>query len=321
MVRIPPLLLISGVVACSGCGTFFSQADYWEGRKAPLSGVWIYGGTQNDVIGVAKYASDPQAAFLFGWPYVIDLPLSFAADTIILPMTLVQQLVGRPEDEDAESSGSGDSSANAENWRTARWEQCRERNLCASPESQNRSAQHTGRYRRSRYRRAFRRRQARARRGWPALSRVGRADESASVFLVRPFTRMRIPKQESPVPFRASDLDPERMAERRRRDVTVVKTYELLRDALQPVERLRVDTVSRSIVFDAPDERKGLDFEPGLKSRIRPKNDPFGSHHSRSHAKHGQEDEDDEPPFRPKQQSSDRRKRCHREVVAGILEP
>jgi len=49
---------------------------------------WIYGGVVSDV---AWFSPQPATMIL-----IADLPFSFAADTLILPMTCIQQIVGRP---------------------------------------------------------------------------------------------------------------------------------------------------------------------------------------------------------------------------------
>lgn len=84
----------------TGCGTYYSQRDYWinpgedEGIVV-LDGIWVYGGAINDINLVLQ---------LYGLT-LIDLPFSFVADTVLLPMTVFQQICGRPEKHATESPG------------------------------------------------------------------------------------------------------------------------------------------------------------------------------------------------------------------------
>ncbi len=91
-------LSIASVFA-SGCGTTASQLGYWDGEPDPrLPYIWggttlpyIYGGTTFDVAVVvdAAKADGPGgiAALL-----VFDLPFSLVADTVLLPLTIYQQI-------------------------------------------------------------------------------------------------------------------------------------------------------------------------------------------------------------------------------------
>jgi uncharacterized protein YceK len=83
---LPLLLLTAGLVA--GCasirGTFV---------EPPEDGNRVYAGTRRDLQDIAldNCECDPigAVAYLMLWPvYVIDLPLSAAADTLLLPYTL-----------------------------------------------------------------------------------------------------------------------------------------------------------------------------------------------------------------------------------------
>ncbi len=63
---------------------------------------WIYGGTVTAILNLSPYYSFPLSElgdYLWFW----DLPLSLAGDTILLPMTIVQQIVGRPGKQDEET--------------------------------------------------------------------------------------------------------------------------------------------------------------------------------------------------------------------------
>ena len=101
------LLLVVVLGACSGCGTCSSQEEYWRGRGSlgPPTGVWVYGGTVTDIRLLPSFFTGRPT--LFGLqlfiPLILDTPLSFAADTILLPMTITQQIVGRPGEQDEET--------------------------------------------------------------------------------------------------------------------------------------------------------------------------------------------------------------------------
>ena len=94
-IRIPVfirgLLLVVVMGSLSGCGTILSQRNYWARDLASpiklslvVDGVWVYGGTLSDI-----------KTLLLVLPFV-DLPFSIAADTVLLPLTVTQQIVGRP---------------------------------------------------------------------------------------------------------------------------------------------------------------------------------------------------------------------------------
>ena len=80
------------------------------GYDVDPTGVFVYGGTVQDVLFFYEWAAFPMGWyakwFSFHWniiPVLIDLPLSVAADTILLPMTITQQIVGRPDPADESS--------------------------------------------------------------------------------------------------------------------------------------------------------------------------------------------------------------------------
>jgi uncharacterized protein YceK len=87
LVRLAIVLLPLG---SAGCGTYYSQYIYWGGRDPELEmaviPVWVYGGTLNDINLLFE---------LFGLP-LLDLPLSFAADTVLLPLTITEEIRGKP---------------------------------------------------------------------------------------------------------------------------------------------------------------------------------------------------------------------------------
>ena len=98
-------LLVVALGTCSGCATAMNQYGYWHGGEqsnvSPLRDVWwVYGGAATDLLNFQRAEAGPLGTLSF-----YDLPLSTAADTILLPMTIVQQVVGIPgaQDEGADS--------------------------------------------------------------------------------------------------------------------------------------------------------------------------------------------------------------------------
>lgn len=67
----------------------------WRQCLTPLGDTWwIYGGTVNDVVSFVRLRPCFSQGGYFLW--LFDLPLSLAADTILLPMTITQQFLGHP---------------------------------------------------------------------------------------------------------------------------------------------------------------------------------------------------------------------------------
>ena len=104
------LFLMGGL---PGCMTIASQSAYWSGSGSRgdswmylcFRRLWIYGGTVNDACWISKWSG---GSILF----LIDLPLSLAADTVLLPLTVVQQLTDSGEEESTER-GDGSQSPRA----------------------------------------------------------------------------------------------------------------------------------------------------------------------------------------------------------------
>lgn len=97
-------LLVVALGTCSGCATAMNQYGYWHGGEgeqsdwSPLGDVWwVYGGAATHLLNMQRLLSRPraEAGFLDKLSFY-DLPFSTAADTILLPMTIVQQVVGIP---------------------------------------------------------------------------------------------------------------------------------------------------------------------------------------------------------------------------------
>ena len=95
-------LLLAGVMATTtGCGTLITQVDGplfapgaksfdWDEKKASP----IYSGTRLSWGGVRK------SQIPYVW--IVDLPFSFVADTGLLPLSLIQDLLSRLLGEEAE---------------------------------------------------------------------------------------------------------------------------------------------------------------------------------------------------------------------------
>lgn len=90
----------------AGTSLYLSQRDYWKGPKEydPAPGNWIYGGTITLSLMWCKFtwrSSHELPVKLFG---LFDLPYTIAFDTILLPLTIAQQVCGRPEYETDEKN-------------------------------------------------------------------------------------------------------------------------------------------------------------------------------------------------------------------------
>ncbi|MBI4582963.1 MAG: YceK/YidQ family lipoprotein [Planctomycetes bacterium] len=110
------LKLISALLltaCCSGCGTFWRQKLYWTDGRPPhgpdiRTPNLVYGGLTIDgyMLGLAAIAP-----FHGEWiglalipPFLVDLPLSLAADTILLPLTIYEQIEMASRVKEPESS-------------------------------------------------------------------------------------------------------------------------------------------------------------------------------------------------------------------------
>lgn len=95
------------MIALSGCGTVWNLAyGVSTGGKAipPIGGLGaetrIYGGLQVDAQAIHKACVYPEGWFHYyaGWFFfILDMPLSFVADTITLPITIPIELSREPE--------------------------------------------------------------------------------------------------------------------------------------------------------------------------------------------------------------------------------
>ena len=100
MSRKPIICLVGVVLLCgSGCGTIASfLAETEDGHRS-----LIYGGVQLEakVIGNMFSGDSLHGTNMFWWGlmYLIDLPLSFVADTLTLPITVAVELFRKPKKE------------------------------------------------------------------------------------------------------------------------------------------------------------------------------------------------------------------------------
>lgn len=92
-------VLILGYVSLSGCMTFASQvAHFTDNDMGHLCSpdCVIYGGVYRDVRAIQlSYNAVMEGSgvgLLFGSLCVIDLPMSLAADTVILPLTIGEHI-------------------------------------------------------------------------------------------------------------------------------------------------------------------------------------------------------------------------------------
>lgn len=89
--------------ACApGCGTIQSQGMFWDHESPGIYLPYVYGGVAVDVVWVATGGADLGRAWMVY--HALDLPLSFAADTVLLPLTIPQEILRRlpPIDRDPE---------------------------------------------------------------------------------------------------------------------------------------------------------------------------------------------------------------------------
>jgi len=103
MYTLPCLLAITIATLCSGCSTIQSlQVSNGDGYCFDLCGAtpFAYGGAFNALRKstlTCAYSGERGLGYLVTFPllfpaYVVDIPLSLAADTIVLPYTLYQQI-------------------------------------------------------------------------------------------------------------------------------------------------------------------------------------------------------------------------------------
>ena len=92
------ILLFPVLLTCSGCGTLFTHVSS-ESSSTTQYGQGVYLGTIFDARLIAKPFSSDEPS----WGYlpigVIDIPFSFAADTIILPFDLAGYIARKEKSE------------------------------------------------------------------------------------------------------------------------------------------------------------------------------------------------------------------------------
>lgn len=82
------LLALCAALALGGCGTIGSLASPWS-YKEPSK---IYGGVRNDWSEIGQETGPCRPGPLL----IVDLPFSFALDTLLLPITVCYELFFRP---------------------------------------------------------------------------------------------------------------------------------------------------------------------------------------------------------------------------------
>jgi len=113
--------LLLAATGWSGCATITSQCEFWQGdmreSERYVPGIWkgihIYRGTGvclgtwGMLLGLKDLETDGCAIDFGPVVYPLDLPFSFVADTVLLPLTICQQLgvFGTPRGQDAGPSG------------------------------------------------------------------------------------------------------------------------------------------------------------------------------------------------------------------------
>ena len=95
-------LLLTASVLLTGCSTILTRIGYdeWTGPR-------MYSGTYADALGIARVdvfqLGERQEGFV-GF-FVLDLPLSFVADTVLLPLTIYEQLTDERGEEPPAAEG------------------------------------------------------------------------------------------------------------------------------------------------------------------------------------------------------------------------
>ena len=86
--------LLALLPALTGCGTYLTQ---WDG---PYSGIRMETKLISDGVAAGPSAYSPYLSELSFWPLaLIDLPISFVGDTLLLPITLPVEMIKRREDD------------------------------------------------------------------------------------------------------------------------------------------------------------------------------------------------------------------------------
>ena len=84
------VLLLCAAFGAAGCGSFNCQVD----RK--YVGPRVYGGVRYDLFAIDVVTGKLSAGWAF--PFYLDLPFSAAVDTVLLPITFVQDLAWPPRE-------------------------------------------------------------------------------------------------------------------------------------------------------------------------------------------------------------------------------
>jgi uncharacterized protein YceK len=83
-------LLIAGALGSSGCASIAVQMSYW--RRDPGMPVYVFGGTVVDASAVFQSVQPDAGEASIGFLLVFDLPFSLAADVLLLPLCIYQQV-------------------------------------------------------------------------------------------------------------------------------------------------------------------------------------------------------------------------------------
>ena len=98
--RLVHVMTTSLVVLAAGCGTIDNQLGFWAARGADAErgpAVMVFGGLVADIKWSGLLFSGERwseaGVFVMLPVWAIDVPLSLVADTLLLPMTLIQQVL------------------------------------------------------------------------------------------------------------------------------------------------------------------------------------------------------------------------------------
>jgi uncharacterized protein YceK len=88
-----PLLTLAVFTLC-GCGTIGTRLYDDPAKSGDYHGSKVYSGVKGDIEALdrminSKVASDREAPFLF---FLLDIPFSFVVDTLLLPITIYEDL-------------------------------------------------------------------------------------------------------------------------------------------------------------------------------------------------------------------------------------
>jgi uncharacterized protein YceK len=93
------IILFSTCILSSGCMTLVSQEVYWQPSSEAAvvlyaPDLYIYGGVVNDILYLSNNFNERDENIFFLVLLLIDIPFSAGADTVILPLTIFEQIIG-----------------------------------------------------------------------------------------------------------------------------------------------------------------------------------------------------------------------------------